>query len=156
MEQISIPSTGRYPQQNIVKQAHGLTRRTRLCAQNELESFFLMISPIIMETVITCTKAEAKRVKCAEYNKMSAEAEFLAFLGLFIVQGILFLGLFIVQGVLCARKPVGALWPAKYGRNLFRSMPLNRFSEIQRFLRFDDRTQRSWPGQVLSDLRCVG
>ena len=130
----SIPSTGRCPQRNILRQAHGLPRRTKLCATNEMESFFLMISPSIIQTIIKCTNTEAKRVKGDDYSNLLDEAEFLAFLGLFIA-----------RGVLCARnEPVAALWSAKYGRDLFRStMARNRYSEILRFLRFDDRAQRS-------------
>ena len=82
----SIPSTGRCPQRNILRQAHGLPRRTKLCATNEMESFFLMISPSIIQTIIKCTNTEAKRVKGDDYSNLLDEAEFLAFLGLFIAR----------------------------------------------------------------------
>lgn len=129
----AVPAGGRRAQRNVVTQQHGLPRRTKSAATSELESLLMMIDPHIIKLVIEHTNKEASRQLKEKFDKPIDEAEFLAFLGLYIARGVL----------IARNEPVHALWSQEYGRDLFcKTMPRNRFQEICRFLRFDDKDNR--------------
>lgn len=56
-----------------------------------------------------------------------------------------FIGLLILLGVYQGKKePIRDIWNEFHGRPIFfKSMDLNRFETILRFLRFDDRSKRN-------------
>ena len=86
----------------------------------------------ILLIIIHSTNEEGRRVYNENWNEMD------------YVELIAFLGLLILTGVYRSRsEPVSHLWNTESGRPIFsKAMARNRFTSIQRCLRFDSRDDR--------------
>lgn len=102
-----------------------------------VDAILLFLRPIITLLVLY-TNMEAKRVfiekKFKTAWKSIDEEEMYAFIGLILTAGILQL----------SKETLTILWSARYGPPVFRAtMSHHRFKEIQRYMRFDDKSKRS-------------
>lgn len=127
------PHQGRMNSSNVFSGRQGIPRHVQKL-RSEADYFLLFFPPSMLRKVAEYTSLEYKRV-----NGSAAD------LDLSIEELLVFIGLTIARGVLCGRgEPLSAFWSKDYGRDIFRqSMIRQRYQEILRYLRFDDKSTRS-------------
>ena len=127
------PRTGRANVANVFRSRAKVPRSVQQ-QKTPSDFFFLFIDSTMIRAIIDNTNKEHQRVNGEQSDLGLAEDEFLAFLGLVYARGVL----------LAKNDPVSAMWSKDYGRDIFRNtMPRNRFVEILRYLRFDDKNTRT-------------
>jgi hypothetical protein len=129
---------------NVVRRIAGSIKPdTALKVCTEVDAFKLFLTPAIIQTVVKHTNAEGSRVvsEWLEKNPNSSRVftsfdddEVYAFIGLNIIRGVYHL----------QRSEIRELWSdSDLTMPIFRgTMSLNRFMELKRFMRFDDRNDR--------------
>eukprot|EP00096_Caligus_rogercresseyi_P004194 TRINITY_DN18369_c0_g1_i1.p1 TRINITY_DN18369_c0_g1~~TRINITY_DN18369_c0_g1_i1.p1 ORF type:complete len:460 (+),score=-15.26 TRINITY_DN18369_c0_g1_i1:160-1539(+) len=102
-----------------------------ILAESKSSALKLMIDEKMLRHIHKCTVIEGKRV-LEKWDMSMRELE-------------QFIGLLFARGVLgMSNTPVEQIWSQMWGVSLFKkTMSRNRFQEIQRFLRFDMRSERS-------------
>ena len=128
-------SAGRRPEQNILREAPGPTgyAKRHIMAGEALSAWHLMIDDFILKNIKKYTEQEARRVLGDEQWTLEP-SELLAFIGVLCVRGATG-----AKGL-----PLPSLWSEEWGVAFFKNaISRNRFQEIMRFLRFDDKTTRS-------------
>lgn len=128
-------SSGRRPLQNILRENGGPTSyaKRHICSDKPLSAWRLIINEKILRIIKECTDAEAKRILQNDSWNISLQ-ELEAFIALLYVRGAL-----AAKGL-----PVLSLWSKIWGPKFFpETMSRDRFLEIMKFLRFDNKLTRS-------------
>ena len=124
---------GRAANHNILRMHPGPTPYASqgINMDSPLSAFRVLFDEPMLRHVKECTEREGKRIQGEDWSISLQELE-------------VFLGLFIARGVVGSRTaPLSELWSAKWGNRFFKNaMARDRYFEIQRFLRFDNRDQR--------------
>lgn len=127
-------NVGRRPQQNILREIPGptaLARRSVDC-ESPLSAWRLFIDDFILKKIKECTEKEARRVLENTTWTISIE-ELEAFISILYARGVMGLAQFDLQ----------SMWSKSWGLPIAgKIMGRNRFVEIMRFLRFDDKSTR--------------
>lgn len=123
---------GRLPQHHIRRKESGLTSY----AQRQLDdqpysAFKLFFNESMLKHVRKCTEIEARRqTESSDWSISLDELE-------------VFLGICYARGVLSPKIPLKKLWSNDWGCSLIqKAMPRDRFIEILRYLRFDEKSTR--------------
>ena len=133
-----ITQRGRHKSENVFSAKAGPKNKARMQIIHESakSALMLLIDNEMLQEILNCTVKEAKAQGNYQWE-LTAE-ELLAFMGLVYVRG--FIG---VKNI-----PLDDLCSKDWGNRLFsETMPRNRFREILRFIRFDDRhtpEQQDW------------
>ena len=128
----SVTNRGREPARNIVRQRPGATRFILNRVDNEEDIFIELLGHDNILRILDFTRAEAKRQGNDEFE--ISENDLYAFFGLCIIRGVL-------RG---KNEPLSSFWSQEFGINVFKeTMSRNRFKDIKRYIRFDDKTTRS-------------
>lgn len=138
------PSVGRRREQDIIRQQPGITALARTNANNLADTFQCFITKEMVDNIVLQTKREARRRIRAwnESNPRELRGEWKPVDG---VEVRAFIGLFILAGVYRSNhEPVSTLWSEREGKPVFTAtMPRNRFSDIIKYLRFDEKASRA-------------
>ena len=141
--QLGESTSGRYPAVNVLRRHSGPAAFATALISNDdpVSAFRVLFSENLIRLVCKYTTAEGNRMKPG-WNVKPAEMD-------------VFLGLWLARGVIGSRRlPLRDCWSEKWGCRLFTdSMSRNRFMEIKRFLRFDDKNTRS--SRVCEDKFCL-
>lgn len=126
---------GRLSAQNVFKGKPGpsfLGKKSIVEAECS-SAFFLLLDNFIVKRIILCTEAESHRQTQSNEWKLTVD-ELLAFIGLLYV-----------RGAMCASSlELESMWSSKFGLPIFKeTLSRNRFREIMRYLRFDEKSTRS-------------
>lgn len=128
----SVTDRGRAPARNIIRQRSGATRFILNRVDNEEDIFIELLGHDNILRILDFTRAEANRQGNHEFE--ISKNDLFAFFGLCIIRGVL-------QG---KNEPLSSFWSQDFGINVFKeTMSRNRFKDIKRYLRFDDKTTRS-------------
>lgn len=134
-EEVNINNTntrGRTPVRNIIRHQPGPTRYILNRVDNEYDTFIELLGQDNIRRICEFTVAEARRQGNNDFEL--SENDLLAFLGLCIIRGVL-------QG---KNQPLSSFWNQEYGINIFQqTMGRNRFKDIKRYIRFDDKSSRT-------------
>lgn len=128
-------STGarKYAPQNVMRQQPGPTAYAVRRSNNLVETFQLFVTPRMMDIIIQMSNKEGRRVYGDEWKDLSL-VELNAYFGILILAGVYRSGGEATQ----------ELWDSSTGRQIFRAvMSRQRFHDITRILRFDDKETRS-------------
>ena len=123
-----ITQRGRHKSENVFSAKTGPKNKARMQITHESakSALMLLIDNEMLQEILNCTVKEAKAQGNYQWE-LTAE-ELLAFMGLIGAKNI----------------PLDDLWSKDWGNRLFsETMPRNRFREILRFIRFDDRRTRA-------------
>lgn len=124
--------SGQRPTRNIIRTRPGVTSYAKARVHDELSAFKLIFDDAMVETIVAETNREGIRVSSDNW-KTTSKAEVEAFLGLCILRG-------VYRGNM---ESLEELWSEENGRTIFRqTMPLYRFRQLQRNLRFDNKETR--------------
>ena len=126
---------GRVPAYNVLKEAAGPTSfaKTRVSEDKVSSSFKLFIDDYILLHIKQCTEAEAHR-KLGNKNWKLSMAELDAFIAILYVRG----------AIGANGSDLHSLWSEAWGIPFCKeTISRDRFKEILRFLRFDEKTTRS-------------
>jgi hypothetical protein len=126
---------GRFPAHNVFRATPGLKGHARhiIDPQSKLSAFQCLFDDFILRLIAECTTKEAHRQrKHTDWSITKCE------MGAFI-------GLMLIRGAMCStRISVPDLWSSQWGIGIFKkTMPRDRFKEILRYTRFDDKQTRS-------------
>jgi hypothetical protein len=126
------PVAGQTRQQNVVKGKPGPTgfAKQRVSSDNPVESFYVFFNTDMLDLVVRFTNLEGGRVK-PDWRDIDRN-ELMAFIGLIILRGL----------YKAAGESTRELWGVDGRKDFPETMSYNRFIEIRRFLRFDDRATR--------------
>ena len=118
---------------NVMKTKPGITSyATSRILEAPSSAFYLIFDESMIDTICPVTNREGTRVLGQALNKFT-QIEIEAFLGLCILRGV----------YRSKNKNVRELWCPKTGPPIFSQiMPLNRFEQIRRYLRFDNPSKR--------------
>uniref|UniRef100_A0A1A8U1F2 PiggyBac transposable element-derived protein domain-containing protein n=1 Tax=Nothobranchius furzeri TaxID=105023 RepID=A0A1A8U1F2_NOTFU len=122
---------GRFQSQNIHTEKEGLTPYSCHNIRDPLTAFVCLVDRVMLQDICDCTIAEAHR--CGEKKWELSIAELRAFIALLLARGV------------HNRRDTGVegLWSKEWGVPFFTStMSRNRFRDIMRFLRFDQKHTR--------------
>ena len=127
------PVTGRHRAEDILKRAGGPTLYARSHVENIKDTWRLIFTDKLLETITTATNREGYRIE-GENFKQKTLSEIHTLLGIMYLRG-------IYQG---KNEPMQSLWSVEYGRPIFNAtMGYQRFHTLIRFLRFDDKGTRN-------------
>lgn len=123
---------GRVTSANVIKTVSGPTTYSKARVTDIKSTFSLLFPPGIIKVIIDMTNVEGKKVfgdKWENLDYLDIEAYF---------------GLLLLAGVYKSHgEAVKSLWNEEFGRPIFRAtMSLERFVNITRVLRFDNRDDR--------------
>lgn len=120
-------------QHNIIRFTAGPRQKNEV--NNHVDAWRKFITPDIIEEITNCTNREAERV-CSENRKKWQRIE--------LDEMDAFLGLLLMAGVEKSwNVPVRELFLDKMSNPIYKAtMSVNRFENIRRFLRFDDKRTR--------------
>ena len=125
---------GRTEMHNIFGETSGPTGHTKrnIMKDKFMTAFSLIVDHNTIEHIRNCTEAEAFRVLGTKWDLSTAKLY-------------AFIGLLYARGAYEARNlDISLLWNKKWGPAFFsKTMSRNAFTEIMRFIRFDQRNQRS-------------
>jgi hypothetical protein len=136
MQSINVPSRrGPASTHNVFRQTAGLSAKAKRTIQHDelaLSAFSLLVTEQMLRRIQKCTIAEAMRRTNNEWTLTLKELD-------------AFIGILYARGLLGAKNlPVSELWEETWGNNIFKkTMARNRFTEILRYIRFDDKSSRS-------------
>jgi hypothetical protein len=118
---------------NILTQRQGPTKSTlRTCGNSVRDAFQVFITPEIVRKIVEHTNTEGRRILGLNWNTVTQQ-EMDAFFGLLLLAGVYH----------SHNASIDELWHKSDGRPIFsQSMSRNRFKEIRRFIRFDDKSDR--------------
>lgn len=122
------------PRHNIIRgDLHKVVLLPGQYVADPVDSFKLFLNENILENIVIHTNSEAQRVQQLQWKDIDT-TELQAFIGLLLTIGV------NKQGGVDFREH----WDPIFGNPIFRAtMGKNRFANILRFLRFDDKTTRS-------------
>ena len=127
---------GRMPGHSVLKATSGINlQSTRpILANSKVSAFECLFDNFMIRTIVECTNKEAQRQLQSDAWKTNNE-EIRAFIGLVLVRG----------ASVSSRVCVSDLWSSgTLGLPIFKNtMSRDRFKEILRFIRFDDKRSRS-------------
>ena len=124
-------SSTKSPPQNILRHAGGPTRYILQRSDDITDIFLELLDRRNIDDIVEFTNAEATRSGKPNFNLDSVE--FIAFIGLCLARG-------VAKG---RNEPLSSFWSDDTGRPMFReTMSRNRFKDIMRFLRFDNKDLR--------------
>lgn len=129
----SATAVGRLAKQNVLTEASGPTGfAKRNVDERAASAFKLLIDDSMLDHIRMCTEAEAARKGCEDFKITHHELE-------------CFISILYARGVLGSRNsPLSSLWSTKWGFPAIRkAMSRDRFKEIMRYLRFDEKSTRS-------------
>jgi hypothetical protein len=135
LAQMNKERCGRVPAQNVFTGRSGCTAKAqRAISPGDYSSaFHLLFDDSMLRHIMKCTTKEAHRQLNNDNWETSVE-EIEAFIGLLYIRG----------ACGAAKLEADNLWSKKWGIAIFSAtMPRDRFREILKFLRFDDKTTRS-------------
>ena len=129
----NAPLVGQRMARNVMRQQPGVTAWAASRIEDEVTAFEAIFDDNMMKTILVETNREARRSKgdnWFDYEMKDMKA---------------FIGLVILRGVYRAHnESLEELWSAEHGRSIFRAtMPLYKFKEMGRYLRFDNRDTRN-------------
>ena len=125
------PKNSRVPPKNILRHRGGPKQFILTKVNDEMDIFHELFGPSTLESILKNTLAEAKRQGFKDFTLTLDELT--AFLGLAIIRG-------VTKG---KNEPLSSFWDTVYGASVFReTMARNKFTEILKFLRFDDKDTR--------------
>lgn len=129
-----VNSHGRVRSQNILHMVPGLTRySSSRITKEEISSFQLFFPPPVMHTILKYTNSEGKRVFGNNWTDVD-DTEMFAFIGSLLLAGV----------YRSNNESTESLWDSEKGRPIFKAiMPLKRFKNISRVIRFDNKDTRS-------------
>lgn len=118
---------------NIVRERAGPTRiAERVCGQSPESSFKLFITQEMVNSIVTHTNTEGY-LRFGQNWQDTNEDEMYTFFGLLLLAGVYH----------NKNSAISELWSHEDGRPIFnKSMKRNRFYELRRCIRFDDRASR--------------
>ena len=128
------PPPSRRRAHNVLSEESGL--RDGVKFETIADAFRIFVDDAMVDHILQCTNKHAAQIKTVSstfrWNELSA-SEFYAFLGLNLLAG--------VQK--CRNQRLDELWDEQWGFPIFRAtMSLQRFTNILRALRFDDKSTR--------------
>jgi hypothetical protein len=121
--------------ENVFRQASGPSFKAKRDIQND-ETAMSALSLIVNEQMLR----KIQRYTIAEAEGRTGNG------WIFTLEELeCFIGLLYARGIMGAKNiPLHELWTEKWGNNIFRkTMPRDRFKEILRYIRFDEKTSRS-------------
>ena len=126
---VNIDQPGRFQAQNVFTARSETTGYCRNVT-TPLQAFRLIFDDGFLRHIKKCTISFA-RLENSEWNVTDSELD-------------VFLGLIYLRGSMNAHKyPLDLLWSDRFGRKEFNdTMPRNRFREIKKYIRFDNRATR--------------
>ena len=123
----------KFAPQNVMKQIPGPTAYATLRSNTVSDAFELFLSPRIADIILQMSNKEGQRVFGDQWKHLT-QVELNAYFGLLFIAGIF----------RSAGEATVQLWHATDGRMIFRTvMSRERFKDISRILRFDDKDTRS-------------
>lgn len=129
-----VPIRGKTQTHNIFREMSGPTAyaKRNIMKGSVRSAFSLIIDEHMIERIRKCTEAEALRVLDTEWRLPTAKLY-------------AFIGLLYARGAYENRNvSVSLLWNQKWGPAFFsNTMSRNNFTDIMRYIRFDNRSQRS-------------
>ena len=138
--QTQPPATRRRHTTDIIRQAPGITS-TADCTSVK-EAFTLFITEVTIDLLVLETNREARR-KIDEWNRKNPDVR-RSWKPVDSIEINAFVGLNILAGLHKSnREPISSLWSEKEGRPIYNAtMSRSRFTEILKYLRFDNRVTR--------------
>jgi hypothetical protein len=134
MNEEDVATPGRFRAHNVLKEKAGPTSfANRNIGGNEASSWRLLISESILKHIQKCTIEEAHiQLKSDTWSVSKEELD-------------AFIALIYVRGAMCASSlDLNDMWSKQWGPPIFtETMSRDRFKEILRFLRFDQKSNRS-------------
>ncbi|CAM4571152.1 unnamed protein product [Leuciscus chuanchicus] len=128
----STERPGRRQSQNVLTEAAGPTAHAKRNIEDALTAFLWVFDDGMLKHIRDCTVAEAHRHRGDSSWKLTV-AELKAFIALLYIRG--------AQGA--KNMELDSMWSEKWGFPFFKeTMARNRFREIMRFLRFDEKETR--------------
>ena len=140
--QTQPPATRRRRTTDIIRQAPGITSTAD--STSVKEAFTLFITEVMIDLLVLETNREARR-KIDEWNRKNPDVRKIWKPVDSIEIGLhAFVGLNILAGLhKSIREPISSLWSEKEGRPIYNAtMSRSRFTEILKYLRFDNRATR--------------
>ena len=134
------PVTARRRTQDIIRQAPGITSAVNFTSTKQAFSSF--ITEVMIDLLVMDTNREARR-KIDEWNLEHPDLR-RAWIPIDDTEMIAFIGLNLLAGLHKSNhEPISTLWSEKEGRPVYiATMSRNRFTDILRYLRFDNRATR--------------
>jgi hypothetical protein len=132
---MNLEQRGRQEQHNVYSGKSGCSAKTlrEVNVDDYSSAFHLLFDGSMIRHIVKCTEKEAHRQLNNQEWKVSVE-EMEAFIGLLYIRG--------VCG--CSKIKLDKLWGQTWGISIFSStIPRDRFRQIMRFLRFDEKSTRS-------------
>lgn len=125
----STERPGRRQSQNVLTEAAGPTAHAKRNIEDALTAFLCLFDDGMLKHIRDCTVAEAHQHRGDSSWDLTV-AELKAFIALLYIRG--------AQGA--KNMDLGSLWSEKWGFPFFKeTIARNRFREIMRFLRFDEK-----------------
>ena len=136
------PDFGRRGPEDIMRQQPGVTHQAQCNTIGQ--AFSLFITPEMIDLLVLETNREAWR-KITDWNNDNPENQKQPWIRLDSTEMKAFIGLFLLAGAYKSNhEPVKSLWSSSEGRPVFTAtMSRNRFTEIQKYLHFDNRATRA-------------
>lgn len=127
-------TAGRCSSQNIMRVQPGPTSyaTSRISTGSPLSAWKLLIDEPMVRHICRCTNEEASRQRSSEEWKVSP-TDLETVFGLMYAKGLF----------LSSKTPMRLLWSTKWSMPLFSAMSRDRFYEIMRYMRFDEKPTRS-------------
>ena len=133
--QTGVSGAGRFSSQNVLRRRPGPTAfaAARVEQGNPVSAFRVIFSESMVRHICKCTTEEGRRVKGSHSQWQVNPSEMDRFLGLWIARG-------VIGG---RSLPLRNFWSHEWGNPMFpKTMSRERFMEIKRFLRFDQKCSR--------------
>lgn len=127
------PIVGQVQAHNVIREQQGPTAAVaNVCGNSERDAFTVLFTPEIIRKLVTYTNLEG-RTQMDLWNDTNYD------------EMCTFVGLLLLAGVYRAKhENISELWSESDGRKIFnKSMSRNRFCELRRCIRFDDRATRN-------------
>lgn len=127
-------SQGRARSENIISMTPGLTRySSSRITHEEVSSFQLFFPPPVVNIILKYTNNEGKCVFGDDWTEVD-DTEMFAYIGTLLLAGVF----------RSNNESTESLWDFEKGRPIFRAiMPLKRFKNLSRVIRFDNKNTRS-------------
>ena len=135
------PAAGRRREQDIIRTPPGVTSASQ--CDNIVDTFHLLITAEIIDNIVLQTNREGKR-RTIDWIAVHPDHQPREWKAVTDVEIRAFIGLCILAGVYkCNHESTHRLWSEDEGRPVFKAtMSRNRFTDILKFMRFDDKTSR--------------